>query len=422
MTDELRRLMTLVERVAGIRLDAAATSAPLEHLLAARSAALGVTSDVLVDLFERDPATRQSLLDALTVNYTWFDRDAPLLQLAVEALAPLRRPAQVWVAGCSSGEDAYGLVMRGLEAKVELEVLATDLSAANIAAARTARYGAWALRELAGPLQRFFRSEGLAFEVDAEVRRRCSFEVHNLMTPPPPGPFDLVFCRNVLIYFSAETAAAVRRRMRGVLRPGGWLVQGASEPVLAAEEGLSIAALGPRVALRHAPPSPVAPVLVPPAPPPLVPPSPRAVEPPPPRPVDPPPKNVSWEIRLREGARRLQYAPGEALTVIDAVRAEEPLSAEAHFCAGLALFLMGDALGASGALRSALTLEPRLWPAAFYAARAAELLGERDQARTAWRQVVDNSQAPVPILARLALGDFEVWRMDVLSLAAKRVG
>ncbi len=182
------------------------------------------------------------LVEHAVVGETYFYRHPEQLAALTRQLLrcqPLDRPLSIWSAGCATGEEPYTLAMLLLEAGrsgVRDRVLATDVSARALEAGRAGHYGEWSLRRLEPALRaRFFRPAGRRLAVLAEVRAPVEFRRHNLVADPPPGQgFDLVVCRNVLIYFSAATAAAVLARLVAALRPGGWLVVGPVEtPLLA---------------------------------------------------------------------------------------------------------------------------------------------------------------------------------------------
>ena len=182
------------------------------------------------------------LVEHAVVGETYFYRHPEQLAALTRVLLlgrPLDRPLRIWSAGCATGEEPYTLAMLLLEAgrgQAGDQVLATDVSARALAAARAGQYGEWSLRRLEPALRgRFFRAAGRGLTVTGEVRSPVEFRRHNLVTGPPPGDgFDLVVCRNVLIYFTAATAAAVLERLIASLRPGGWLLVAPVEtPLLA---------------------------------------------------------------------------------------------------------------------------------------------------------------------------------------------
>jgi chemotaxis protein methyltransferase CheR len=191
-----------------------------------------------------DPVAVEALTEHAVVTETSFHRHAEGLAALARRAFGKDRPLAIWSAGCATGEEPYGLAVALLEGGREGRgdrVLATDVSSRALEAARTGEYGAWSLRRLSPELlARRFEPVGLgAHRVGVAARALVEFRRHNLVAEgPPDGPFDVVVCRNVLIYFEPPTAAAVLDRLAGALRPGGWLLLGPVELPVAAARGL----------------------------------------------------------------------------------------------------------------------------------------------------------------------------------------
>lgn len=205
--------------------------------------------DTLLDYYYRlrydDPAgvETRALIRALLVHETYFFRElAPLRQLVDGYLAEVIRAggrARVWSAACSTGEEPLTLAMlldeRGLLDRVQ--IIATDLSADVIASARAGRYGRRALREghppaLAG---RYLTVDPHGVTIAPRIRDAVAFRTMNLLdvaSYAELGSFDLILCRNVLIYFRDAVITRVIDAMTGVLAPGGVLAVGVSESLL----------------------------------------------------------------------------------------------------------------------------------------------------------------------------------------------
>ena len=251
-------LFALIESWSGICLERGGAGESLQRFLHGRTRELGLPSiDAYLTLLDGPlRAERDRLLDAVTVNYTWFYRDGEQLDDVVKLLRdgwPGGAALNVWVPGCATGEDAYSMAMLARLAGREAYVLGTDVNSASVAFAKEARYGSWAMRELPADLWRFFAPSGKgAHRVVDELRERVVFERHNLVEPPrqaPGGGWDLILCRNVLIYFSRARADETHERLGASLAPGGWLLIGASEAVYQEPAGLRLARLGGRAAL-----------------------------------------------------------------------------------------------------------------------------------------------------------------------------
>lgn len=185
-------------------------------------------------------ALRSVVIDAMTTNETqWFRDTYPFEVLQAHLLPALDRSrVRLWSAGCSSGQEPYSLSMavqeyRGRGRGVEATVLGTDISPQMIERARAAEYSASEIRRgLSAERQRrfFVAVDGETWRIRPEVSRRVSFRQHNLLESYSLlGSFEIIFCRNVLIYFSLEARRDILGRMAQALVPGGYLVLGASE-------------------------------------------------------------------------------------------------------------------------------------------------------------------------------------------------
>lgn len=240
VVDRFRRALTT--RV-GLTFDEGKT-ALLGEVLLRRAEANGLPTDRYVDDLERSPAPAElgSLAGELTVGETYFFRHTEQLQAFVEVAIPqalaARGRVSVLSAGCSTGEEPYTLAMLARSASSVhpgiLEISAFDLNPSAIRRARAGRYAAWALRETPIELQRrWFREHGRDAVIDDEVRHSVRFEERNLAGPDPafwvPGRWDVVFCRNVLMYFDPGAAAEVIARITAALTPGGYLFLGHAE-------------------------------------------------------------------------------------------------------------------------------------------------------------------------------------------------
>ena len=230
-----------LERACGMALSSGARPALGE---AVRRAAreLGLAREpYLSRLLDGEPAAVTALVEQAVVGETCFYRHPEQVAALARHLAslPPALPVSAWSAGCASGEEAYTLamVLRDLGRPAGRDrVLGTDVSARALEVAREGRYGEWSLRQLPAALRaRHFTADGEAVRVIEPLRAPVRFERHNLLGPAPLGaPFDLVVCRNVLLYFKPEAARALLGRLHGALRPGGLLLVGPIEEPLAA--------------------------------------------------------------------------------------------------------------------------------------------------------------------------------------------
>jgi len=194
---------------------------------------------------------RSALVDALTTNKTSFFREAEHFDFLRRLLPTGRRSSlRIWSAGCSSGQEPYTLaiVLREVLAAADLRdarILATDISAPVLARAREGLYDEDEVQGLTpGQLSRWFTPvrEGAAkrHRVSEELRSLVRFARLNLMEPwPMRGPFDAIFCRNVMIYFDRETQQQLIQGFEGLLRPGGHLFVGHAESLTGRSAGLT---------------------------------------------------------------------------------------------------------------------------------------------------------------------------------------
>lgn len=217
--------------------------------LARQSGASGVDEYVRGLRAVPRPIEYEKVVEALTTNETsWFRDASPFVALTDHMVPELVRdrpipqqPLRVWSAACSTGQEAYSIVMalRQSAPALTVQITATDLSEQVLTRARAGRYSQLEINRglPATMLVEHFTRVGIEWEVSAQIRRSVTFSRHNLLTAPPAGgPFDLVFLRNVLIYFDLATKQDVLRRVRSVVRPGGFLVLGGSETTIGVDD------------------------------------------------------------------------------------------------------------------------------------------------------------------------------------------
>lgn len=222
----------------------------LERRLAARLRTLGLHSyRQYADYLDREPGEYAQLLNALTINVTDFYRDKTVFDIfrseivphMIESkLASRHRMIRVWSAGCATGEEPYSITMSFLDALGDrqreflLTVLATDLDPGALARARAAEYAIDKLDSIPVEHQvRYVETHGQTFGIRPEVTRHVKFRQMNLFSERPMTTVDVIFCRNVFIYFSREQQAQVLEQFWGALARGGFLVLGRSEKLAA---------------------------------------------------------------------------------------------------------------------------------------------------------------------------------------------
>lgn len=386
-----------------------------------------------------DPEAFASLCELATVQESYFFREPGTLGFLSTKVFPMlaERPGdiRVWSAGCAGGQEAYTVAMLLADAGLagRARVLGTDLSEEAVRSAREAVFGSWSMRGVDERTKaRCFETSGKSFTLVSRHHARVDFEQHNLLDPEPPSPvpFDLVLCRNVLIYLTPEAVREVGARLAGALRPGGWLVTGVSDPPLHGVEGLEPVATPngtayrrperPTAASTSGDPGPVAlprrhvPSVAPRA-------TPRPRTAPPARHTSPPPRRrpvaSSWTAEAEHAlfaaeprtAERLARAAldsatdrqtahvvlvqalaaddrlGEALEAARIAVAEFPVSGELRSLQAVTLLDSGRPEDAREAARQALYLDPGSTLAHLTLARSSDLLGDVQVARRARR-------------------------------------
>ncbi|MEM7544046.1 MAG: protein-glutamate O-methyltransferase [Pseudomonadota bacterium] len=194
-------------------------------------------------------AERREMLSALTTNVTSFFRESHHFdELREHVLPPLIASARaggrvrIWSAGCSTGEEAYSICLTLLSMlpnahSFDIRILATDIDPNVLATARTASYPTEALaRAPADLVEKYFEPDhdkgSPTLCAESALRQLISFKELNLIAPWPfTGPFDVIFCRNVIIYFDADTQAKLMAKFAAVMKPGSRLFLGHSERI-----------------------------------------------------------------------------------------------------------------------------------------------------------------------------------------------
>ena len=210
----------------------------------------GITSnqDLVVLLTQPDESSlAQEVVEALLNNETYFFRDRQVFNYIAETLLPelARQRANekrlsIWSVGCSTGQEALSLAMIFAEQKPrwegwEIEILGTDVSTSIADFARAATYSNFQIQRGLGVAQMlgYFTETADGWQAKKSLRDMTRYEVHNLLHPAPyPGRFDLILCRNVLLYFDEQVRERAFGRLSEALTGDGRLVLGGGETVL----------------------------------------------------------------------------------------------------------------------------------------------------------------------------------------------
>ncbi|MDX6417105.1 MAG: chemotaxis protein methyltransferase CheR [Trebonia sp.] len=336
-----------------------------------------------------DPVTGRRLLDRLidevTVQESSFLRDRgqldaiPWLSLMESARAAGSRVIRAWSAGCATGEEPYTLALLAAEAfpsgPPPVDVLGTDISSTALAAAAVGRYRPRAVRELSPAI----RDRYLVHETDGSyratdrLRRVVRFERHNLVTDPVPPPreggFDLITCRNVLIYFDATVAEDLVGSLMGALRPGGKLLLGAADVLQRNVRIVPPPVAGGQTAGKQAASQQKAPG--------------KGTRRPLGREPDPRGSRITAALAAASRGDR-----GTAVAQLAPLLISDPLDADAQFAYGLVMLEGGEPKQAVTAFRRALYVQPTFALAAFTLGCAHDALGDTRAARRAYQQAL----------------------------------
>ena len=195
----------------------------------------------------KEPSLSQQVVEALLNNETYFFRDRSPFDLlqrhTLPELAAKRaktKRIKIWSVGCSTGQEVYSLAMMFAEAPEEwrgwtVDILGTDVSTECVDRARTGAYSQFEVQRGLGINQmiKWFEESADGWRAVEALRRPVRFQVHNLLEPPPhPGGFDIVLCRNVLLYLSPDKKALAFERLTSAMAEDGWLMLGAGETVI----------------------------------------------------------------------------------------------------------------------------------------------------------------------------------------------
>jgi chemotaxis protein methyltransferase CheR len=251
--NEFKMIAAYIYEISGIDLDQSKVyliETRLAHLLKET----GIRS--YIELYHKaktDPSRtlERKIIDAICTHETMFFRDQSPFELLKSRILPElteqkasssnRLPANIsiWSAGCSTGQEIYSIAIvlkefRLSPVKYNIRLLGTDISDAALSCAASGEYSQMSVdRGLPQDKRdKYFRQNGLKWKIRDDIRAMCSFKKHNLMNPfDELGVFDLVFFRNVAIYFRQEDKIELFKKLADVFKPGGYLIIGSSESI-----------------------------------------------------------------------------------------------------------------------------------------------------------------------------------------------
>jgi chemotaxis protein methyltransferase CheR len=230
----------------------------------ARQVGAGGVAEFLADLQRRtNPVNQRKIVDALTTNETsWFRDREPFNALTAVVLPDLvkaraaTRKVRLWSAASSSGQEAFSLAItlqENLPPGWSYEIMGSDISTEMVKRAETAQYSQVEVNRglPASQLVQYFERSGAHWQITPSLRRNVSFKLMNLTAPLPSMPqFDIIFLRNVLIYFDVATKKTVLRNVARLLRPDGWMFLGAAETTIGIDDNYERVAAGRTSAYR----------------------------------------------------------------------------------------------------------------------------------------------------------------------------
>lgn len=430
-----------------------------------------------------DRAEIETLASHLTIGETYFYREPAsfeaLSTLILPGLIQQRRNAysrylRIWSAACSTGEEAYtmAILLHRLIPDIQewnITILATDINPRSLRKAIDGVYGEWSFRGIDPEIRRtYFTPRGGRWEIAPHIRRMVSFAYHNLAEDLYPSVhnntngMDIIFCRNVLMYFSAARARQVVTNLQHSLADGGWLVAASVEGSAELFTPLVNIGLPDATIYRKQSAAPLVPFTLPPLPdvppaplPLMVPPPPLPPPPPPPLVVEPEPAVASTPLdralelyQRGENAEAIGLllsdpnlaADGKALTLLARLYANEGrldladeccrralavdrLAPERHYLLAMIRQECGDPRGAAEALKRALFLDPDYILAHVALAGLAVADGRRTEARRCYRNALTLLAMRDPAETLAESDGLTVGRLiEIVRVASAEVG
>ncbi len=197
------------------------------------------TYDEFIELIQNNPQKYKEFVKKLTINVSEFFRNAERFQELWRNILPelLNKPQiRIWSAGCSNGAEPYSIaiILRELGAKDRAKIIATDVDRVILEKAREAVYAYNEVKSIPPDLlPRYFDEQNGLYVLKESIKDLVEFRAQNLLEEDNEGNFDLIVCRNVVIYFTEEAKRELYEKFMRALNPGGYLMVGGTEPILA---------------------------------------------------------------------------------------------------------------------------------------------------------------------------------------------
>lgn len=209
------------------------------------STLVGINSGNYLDYLKKNFSEIQALMDALLVNLTNFFRDADAFKFMAEKILPQlcknktdEDSLEVWVAGCSTGEEAYSIAILVKELKektrqkFKVQIYASDLNNHSIAIAADGLYSVKSIQNISTErVHSYFEETNMAFKIKKEIRQMVVFDTHNVLNSIPHMQLDMIACRNLMIYLQRETQEKLIAHFHHALTPDGVLFLSPSESI-----------------------------------------------------------------------------------------------------------------------------------------------------------------------------------------------
>ncbi len=238
MSQDYQEFITSIKKKTGIDL-AQYKEAQMKRRLMALYEKKGCRSFVeFYNLLDKNKDDFYEFLDRMTINVSEFYRNGSRWKVLEKQLLPQlfakNKKLKVWSAACSTGEEPYtiAMVLSNFMPVSQISIMATDLDENVISRAKLGIYPERSLQEVPREMKdKYFRKEGTHYHVTDEIKRTVTFKKHNLLADNYESNFDLIVCRNVLIYFTEEAKAGIYKKFNAALRPSGILFVGSTEQI-----------------------------------------------------------------------------------------------------------------------------------------------------------------------------------------------
>ncbi|MBU0990936.1 MAG: protein-glutamate O-methyltransferase CheR [Proteobacteria bacterium] len=240
---QFKKLASLVYNESGINLSENKVSL-LQARIAKRLRATRINSITeYIEYIARDQAEYTNFIDGVTTNHTFFFRENKHCEFILKTIDRTKH-LKIWSAASSSGEEAYSIAVQLLSASYSFEIMGTDISATMLSIARKGVYPIERAQAIpADMLYRYFKKGMNDYQnyikVKDEVKKHVTFTRYNLITDIAADTYDIIFCRNVMIYFDQQTKMKVVANLIKALKPSGYFIIGQSENLLGINPGLS---------------------------------------------------------------------------------------------------------------------------------------------------------------------------------------